>query len=350
MRYRSRGLIGLAAAAGLLALLLAAGPDRPASTTPPSAAVRGYAPTTPAKEQIGAAAREESGLMPAKNSHAAVEPLPSHEGTTIDGGVHFDVDGNVVPDLALRRLFEYFLTGLGRDDITGLRTRLEAALRARDFPPQAITQVLALFDRYLEYRTAMAELPAPGTDLAGLRTAFEARYALRREILGPVMAEGFFAREEAEDRYVMERLALERDERLTPEERQRALRLLEQQLPEEIRRARERSRLAITLAERTRELREAGAGEAELWALRAELAGPAAADRLAELDRRREVWQRRLEDYRRERDRILASPGLAEADKRAAIDALIEARFDELEARRVRALDALDAYPLRPSN
>ncbi|HEX5513967.1 MAG TPA: lipase secretion chaperone [Gammaproteobacteria bacterium] len=275
------------------------------------------------------------------------QPLPPHDGTAIDGGVLLDAAGNVVPASGLRRLFEYFLTGLGRDDITGLRARLALALREREMAAAAVAQTLALFDRYVEYRRVLSDLPTPPTGLLAsdpesLRAAFEERYALRRQILGAELADAFFARDEAEDRFVMESLALSKRQDLPEWQRQQQLALLEQQLPDDIRAAREQSRTAIVLQERTEQLRQANASEAEILRMREELLGPVAAGRLATLDQARSQWQQRLDAYRRERDHIVTAAGLSEADKQAAVDALIEQRFNAQEARRVRALDRMD--------
>ncbi|MBA1147695.1 hypothetical protein H0Z60_11590 [Ectothiorhodospiraceae bacterium WFHF3C12] len=274
---------------------------------------------------------------------ADASELPSHRGTAVDGAVTLDGDGRVVPNGDLKRLFEYFLTGLGRASPRALRERLRAAVVKRGLPPDAVAGVLALFDRYLDYREALGELARPGTGADSLRAAYEARRQLRREVLGPAAAEGLFAREEAVDRHALEKRAIMGNDRLTAQQRQRRLALIQQQLPADVRRSRERARLALELRERTRALREAGAGEARIHALRQELVGAEAAQRLSELEQRRETWQDRLRAYRRERRRVAASPGLAPEDKAKALDRLLSEHFDEHEARRVKALQRIGA-------
>lgn len=271
------------------------------------------------------------------------ETLPSHQGTAVDGAVRLDADGQVITDRQLRRLFEYFLTGLGKASPEALKARMRAALEGRDLPPEAVAQVMALFDQYLGYRRALGELDRPGGSATSLRQAFEARYQLRREIFGAAAADGLFGREEAVDRYALKKRELMDNEQLTPEQRQRRLELLEQQLPREVREARQRTRVAVELRERTQALRESGADAARIHALREEMVGTAAARRLAELESRRSEWRQRLQAYREERQQIANSPGLAPEDKEAALDNLLDERFDEHERRRVRALERINA-------
>lgn len=337
MRKAGKYRLVAVAAAGAVGLLLIAGTGRERSQPEPRPVAVAAPAMAERAEVIGTASATPSDQ----------QPLSSHDGTAIDGRVLLDAAGNVVPASGLRRLFEYFLTGLGRDDIAGLRARLETALRERGMTAAAVAQTLALFDSYVEYRRVLSDLPTPSagllvSDPESLRAAFEERYALRRQILGAELADAFFARDEAEDRFVMEILALNKRQDLPEWQRQQQLALLEQQLPDDIRAAREQSRMAIVLQERTEQLRQANAGDAEILRMREELLGPAAAGRLATLDEKRSQWQQRLAAYRRERDQIVTAAGLSEADKQAAIDALIEQRFDPQEARRVRALDRIN--------
>lgn len=285
----------------------------------------------------------QPGTALAATTTTAPDTLPSHRGTAMDGGVTLDAGGQVVPDRDLKRLFEYFLTGLGRASPEVLRERLRTAVSERGLPPAAVTEVLALFDQYLDYREALGGLESPGSGAGSLWAAFEARYQLRREVLGPAVAEGLFAREEAIDRYALEKRAIMQDEQLTPQQRQRRLALIEQQLPADVRQAREQTRVALALRERTQALREAGASETRIHALRQEMVGAEAAERLSALERQREDWQQRLEAYRQERQRIASNQGLAPADREAALERLLAEHFDENEARRVRALERINA-------
>lgn len=91
-------------------------------------------------------------------------------------------------------------------------------------------------------------------------------------------------------------------------------------------------------------MRAAGASDAEIQRYRVETDGPEAADRLAELDRRRAAWAARLQTFRAARAALLsaetepAEPGLA-------VRRLLEGSFTPLEQIRVEATDHMDAAP-----
>jgi len=338
LRRAAYVLLGVAAGTGLIvALLSAVGPDR--SGEPARAEVSSNA-RPPAAEGGSSPADQRPGAAPDDRADPE-ERLPSHRGTAIDGGVTLDSDGRIIPDRHLHRLFEYFLTGLGRAEPSALRQRLANALHHRELPPQARGEILDIFDRYITYRRALADMKRPDRDPESLRAAFDRRYRLRREILGQELAEGLFSRREAINRYAIEARRVRQAHELSATERERRLRLLRQQLPKDVREARRRSRIAADLHRRTEALRESGASRADIQKLRRRRVGPEAAERLAELDERREAWRERVEAYRQARDRILETSGLDPKDKREAIDELIEARFDEREARRIRALDRM---------
>lgn len=337
MRPLTKLIAGVAAAAGLVALLLSLRGADDAATGGRDVAL------TEGKASASSAAIVATPTASTPPSASPAAPLPSHEGTAIDGAVTLDEHGAVVPTLALRRLFDYFLTGLGREEVASLRARMLSALRGDGLPESGVRQVAELFGRYLDYRDALQHLPAPGTTAASLRATYDARYALRRSVLGEPVAEAFFSREEAEDRYLIERRAIEEASDLPAWEREQRLALAEQQLPDEIRQARREAEMVVELNRRTEQLRAAGADQAQIQAMRERLAGPEAATRLQAFDTERAQWDQRMADYRRERARILASTGLAEADRQAAVDALIESRFTTQEAVRVRALDRIEA-------
>lgn len=334
---RMKTALGLAVALTVAVLVAGYWPG-PGRQLPESAAQgdKTYAPVS--------GRRQDPAAQSVATGSAAVEPapLPSHENTAVDGGIVLDANGNVVPERGLRRLFDYFLTGIGRDDVQGLRRRLAAFLKQHNLPAKVQQQTLDRFDLYVDYQHQLGAIRAPSDDPADLQRAYGERRDLRVEVLGREMANGFFAREEAEDRYVLGMKALQEAKGLSADERRARQDILEQRLPEDIRKAREKTAVALTLQERTSQLRSSGAGEAEIWSMREKIVGHAAAGRLASLDQSRAVWEQRVEMYRQERDQVLAADGLAPEDRQAALERLLQQRFAEHEVRRVRALDRIN--------
>jgi lipase chaperone LimK len=160
---------------------------------------------------------------------------------------------------------------------------------------------------------------------------------LRRQAFGADVAQALFGAEE--ERWFTElelrRVAL--DPELDPAERARRIEALEAELPPDVREVRGISQAALQLRRDEAALRERGASEAEIHAVRADRFGEEAAHRLAALDAERAQWDERVAAWQTERARILAED---HDDPEAAIDAARRARFDGAELRRIRAVDA----------
>ena len=139
---------------------------------------------------------------------------------------------------------------------------------------------------------------------------------------------------------MLDRLAIEQDPYLNDQQRQQAIASLDQTLPEEIRALRQRVTRDAELYAITDSMQRAGAGADEIYRVRAESLGHTAAANLEALDQQRQEWDQRLSDYARERNAIRSESGLSRSDREAAVNALIEEGFTELEGKRVRALDA----------
>lgn len=104
---------------------------------------------------------------------------------------------------------------------------------------------------------------------------------------------------------------------------------------------RARALLPVRLKQDEEALRAAGGTEEEVQALRREMVGGEAADRLAELDREEAAWQARLDACRMERSTIEADPGLDAARRAARLRRLLEDRFTANERLRVEAIEQM---------
>jgi len=268
----------------------------------------------------------------------------SLRGTRTDGGLVTDADGHFVPTIDARRLFDYFLTATGEIPADAIHTRIQQEIERR-LQPGAAAEAVALLDRYLVYRErvralAQADVPDDGDLDARLATLM----ALRREVLGPDAAEAFFADEEDDARRLLQARRIDGDPSLTAEERATRIedifRASEAALPVDVREARAAARLATTLRGAESEIRARGGDDAEIAAARERIAGPAAAARLADLDRQRAAWQARVDAFRAARDRLERDT----ADNRAtAVGRLLDESFTPAERRRVEALDRIAA-------
>ena len=287
-------------------------------------------------EQVALSEALRDRRMPPAEKPAAPASLRD---TAVDGALPVDAGGHLVVGPEVRRLFDYFLSAGGEESPQRLHQRIAAVIAERLAEP-ARGEALQLLDRYQEYRERARALFASGSAEADLGARLDQVHALRRAVFGAADAEALFGDEEARDFVAVAMHEVARD--ITdPAERAARLGELEAQLPPEARAARQAATLPQRLSETEAALRAAGGSDAEIRALREEMVGAEAAQRLADLDQRRGEWQARVDDYRDERRAIAVNDALSEGQKRERIDALIASRFNGPEQTRVRALDRI---------
>jgi lipase chaperone LimK len=343
-----RQLLAWAVAAGVAAialLLLVPTLAWPPSGEPPSAGAgspTGDADTAPASASRVGAARHEGAPGPGRGDHPAELP-GSLRGTDVVGGFVVGEDGHLRPTPDALALFDYYLAASGEEPLASLRARIVDAIHAR-LDGVAADEAVALLDDYLGLRAELRALAEAGEPPHDLERRLQWIRELRRERLGPETADALFGREEATMAVDLERRRIALDDSIDEATRTERLAALEAELPEDVRAARARARAPARTHERVEALRDAGASEAEIFAVRAEQFGAEAAERLAALDARQAEWNARLEAFRRERAEIeSAEAGLAPEEVDGELEALLHAHFDEHELRRVRMIEALHA-------
>ena len=222
------------------------------------------------------AAAEASAIALRNNSHAP-DPL-------------------LTPDLL--RIFEQMLNDSQARDKEGLMAEMRAKID-KYLPPEWRVRGLGLLERYIDYRNALEALPAASIgDPAGLRRILDARAGIRARYFAPEEVEGLFGAEEKFDRFSVEKLEIERNKDLTPEQKREALAQTEKNwlTPEQLAdRAATTAQLGV--AEQTAALEARGASPQERFAERSQQYGYEAAQRLATLDRQEQDWQSRLSHY-----------------------------------------------------
>lgn len=324
----------LATATALLAVALSVVlyPDEPALTPIGSAA--------PAAPPAAPGIANAQGAVPLPR---ALAPLPaSFQGTEIDGRLRVDASGHLIIEQDIRHLFDYFLSSYGEESLSASIERLRGYI-AQTLQEPARGEALTLLQQYLDYKRQLVELERglpPLTDLDGIARRELAVNALRARLFSQEAHQAFFEEEQAYNRFTLERMAIQRDTRLSPEQKGAALQALRENLPESLQLA-VLPQLQVELRQQTAELRARGGSAAELRSLRQQLVGIEATERLEALDARRADWQARLAAFNAERARIEATQGLSESDRQAAIAVLIDSQFDAHERQRLDAALAL---------
>jgi lipase chaperone LimK len=261
----------------------------------------------------------------------------SLRGSSADGEVSLDLRGRVVADAGLRRLFDWYLSLSGEFSDEQIRRLL------LDDVNQALGAAVASdvgqwFERYLGLRSALA-----ATRLSeDLDQRLVQVQALRRHWLGAA-ADAMFGGEEGEIAHTLARRALARDPTLSDPERVAQQAALDAHRSDRERTAEQEATAAVLAAEQLHQFERLGLDPQTRHGERSALWGEAAANRLAALDESRAQWQQRLSDYARQRERLLSDPALLPAEREHALSHLRRQSFDDLEQRRIEALEAIGA-------
>ena len=260
--------------------------------------------------------------------------VPSMAGTRPDGDIKTTAGEQLVVDAELGRLFDYYLAGLGEKDLDAIRTEIERELDRR-LKPGAARQAKQLLASYLAYKQALAGVEsklAPGGDVAqSARARLGAMRGLRATYLTPAQSEGLFGAIDREDDDAVARLEIGVDRALSAEQKQNRLAELDRNMPAALREEREAPAKIIRMEESVARLRASGAGDNEVYSLRAAAFSPEAAARLAEVDRDEAQWKARIAEYITQRAALMAQP--------AALQQLRDRSFSEDEQRRLGAYE-----------
>tara|TARA_B100002052_G_C15771597_1_gene547174 strand:- start:54 stop:1031 length:978 start_codon:yes stop_codon:yes gene_type:complete len=232
------------------------------------------------------------------------------------------VDGELVPSRALRDLFDYFLSGIGRyrghDQQAAARQNLARYSMMQNVSTEARSQLLRLFDQYLRLQNRLADESRAFAD-TDLATRLSIVRDMRRAELGPAVAEAFYGDDEAETAAAIARQAAGAE------------------------RPQDAGDKTLVAAARIETARNDGASDADITRMRREAFGPEAQARLATLDTQRRIWRKRYDTYAGERDAVLAS-AMSTGDRNQALAALRARFFDNAaERRRAAALDRIAA-------
>jgi lipase chaperone LimK len=261
----------------------------------------------------------------------------SLRGTAPDGDIHLGFGGRLQPDLALRRLFDYYLAMIGETGLDGIQQLLRADLQRRQIDPPASDEVMQAFVRYAAYQQALAvsNRQQSGTDLARHIAQID---ALRVQYLGPALAAAFYGEQRTAEQQQLKRLAILNDPTLDAEQRAQALRQLDSSLPAGLRAERAQANTATNVQAQTAQLDASNATPAQRFEARAAQWGPEAATRLQALDQQRAQWQSRLDSYTQQRAAILNDNSLAPAQRDAALQSLLQRNFQGGEQQQVLSM------------
>jgi lipase chaperone LimK len=264
----------------------------------------------------------------------AAQPFaPSLQGTRPDGAVRVAPDDSVVAAAQLIELVDYYLSTVGENSPAAVRAEIERELD-RTLRPPAAAAAKRVLARYIAYRQALAALETDaklsGPDAAALKRRLAALHGLRAQYFSQREIAAIFGREDAANADALARMEIRDDRTLTAQQKRERLAALDASLPAAVRAAREAPLRIVRVQEEAERLRASGAGDDDVFRLRADAFGADAAGRLAAVDREEAEWKRRIDTY------LAARRGLQDE---AAVAALRSRMFSVDEQRRLAAYE-----------
>jgi lipase chaperone LimK len=298
--------------------------------------------------KAGMSAAAAEGAVPGSATVTGVESLPaSLRGTEVAGELSEDTNGNLKVTRGVREVFDYFLTAQGEEPANALTARIEAYVRSK-LTPRAASQAISLLARYRVYKDRVMAVVSGkgGSTLQEVLARRDAVLQVRRTSFDPTTYDAFFGADEALDNYSVDRFALMQDPSLSPQDKAARLAAARASLPAEVRDAMGAAEVVQTLNALTEQLNQRGGTPQELRALRVNLVGTEAADRLDVMDREDVAWQRRVDDYFAQANRLHADTSLSESARLQQLDQL-RSGFGDSERVRIAALEATRAVKSR---
>jgi lipase chaperone LimK len=274
----------------------------------------------------------------------------SMAGTVPDGDLRAAQQGNLPASAGgpltyaeLKRLFDYYLSAVGEQDIAAITQEIHRTL-VQSVAPAQLPSAKALLSRYLEFKRALVELeknPALGGNaVQAIRQRFIAMQDLRARMFSAVEEQGMFGFEDAYDRDALARLEISQNTALSAAQKREQLATVDASMSAALRADREAPRVVIKVEDMARQMRANGASDDEVYRMRAKELDPQAASRLAEVDQDELAWKNRIAAYLSERSKVLkAQADMPDSERQAALNQLQQAQFSEQERRRLPAYE-----------
>ena len=164
------------------------------------------------------------------------------EGTSIDGALRADANGNLILEIGVRDFFDYFLSIA--DDVGAELAIAEIERYALTYLPEPAsyqaTELLANYLRYKQTEFQIQQIPITQKTLNDsdalqlLRTSFSQLKLKRQTLFSPEQDHALFSLEDAYADHTLSSLELMADQSTTDEQKREGLRDLESQLPTEV--------------------------------------------------------------------------------------------------------------------
>jgi len=273
--------------------------------------------------------------------------------TEVDGALEVDKNGNLIISGSIRQTFDYFLSAIGEEDLTTIVARIRAYIRHKLADhPQAAKQAEQILDGYLSYRDALGRIPQiqgdPAKNMAAIRQQKEQIASLRTQYMSREVIDAFFGDEDAYDRYTMARIEVMQDKTLSATEKAKRSAELLNTLPPQMKESVQTLNKYQELTTLTDDWKARGGKPEELRAIREQIVGAEATDRLEALDKERAEWDGRINAYLQTRDTIMKNPALSDGERQRQLNEIKNKDFNEQERVRVGAFETMHDQGVKP--
>ena len=256
----------------------------------------------------------------------------SQQDTQINCQMTMDSSNRLIVNEQTRNCFEYFITQYGEKSLDQIKKDFQTYIQNTHKEP-ALSQILDLWKRYMNYREALGQLQAPNIDQNDpkyYRAIFSSTQNLRKQHFSDYEIEGLFGTENTYHIYTLNRLDVINDKKLSETEKAKKLKDLFDELPEDWKENLEQINKLEDLRKLSADIKARGGSAEEIRNMRLNLVGPEATQRLETLDTQRLDWKNNVNGYLAERDNIMKS-GMSDSTKQQAVQQLRSQHFQSKE-------------------
>jgi len=278
------------------------------------------------------------------SSRSAYGPLqPYLSDVEIDGSLQMSADGHLIKSKKIRQLFDFFLMAINDEGLTVCSGRIKEMI-IMSLTGEARKEAIAIWEAYNAYRLALPDASAMNehvtvkTGLPLLENNLGDRIQLRRKYMSQEVVNLFFGEEEAYDRYILDRMRIQRNSSLTEPEKAAAIGEIADQLPAPLAEKEaniRKEKMVETEINRLKQTKDS----ASVFALRESYFGGESARRLSLLDQKTESLNRRIIEFQQFKQSTTEDPELTKEEKMRQIEAAQKTNFSEWERPMLRRFD-----------
>jgi lipase chaperone LimK len=273
----------------------------------------------------------------AENKSAPKAPYNVVDVYKVLQSIKLDEYGRLVPDQTALQALENGFNDMGSKLTPEAMKELQEVIRS-GLPGPAGEEAAQILENYYRFRFAEIEFNEQQASRLSPVEHHKELVQLRRSYLGKETADQLFAVEDAQANHMLASIAIQRDDRLTAEEKQTKQAALQEQLNNRLL-AQGELKPEEAAAEKVQNLRAQGASSADIYSTRAAMLGTEGARELAAADQEEAQWKSRFNGFWQAR-RYVMQAGLDEGERTRQIEELLSQYFNPEDRERARITSA----------